>query len=645
MNIQQFLRLRKAERPSLGQRLGFTDRKVEGPQATPLNRMRRPVVQESDDLQRILALPTREADVSRQHPGVLAGGLDWLKKRNPTCRCEELGQSCARELLPVQGWALWEAWENDGAVLSIGVGHGKELIFELLPMVMRDVKTAVLLIPPDMRESFSLDWERYGQHWEQPNLVGGTGDFKKYKPDGTLRPRLKVIAYSELQRENFATCLEEWEPDLIMLNEAHHVCRLSSTRGGRFFRYAADSDCRVVPGSGTLIVRSIKDSGPLAALALGDGSPFPLDEEALGEWAAAIDPFQPRGKLPALMGALKALCLPGEDARTAFKRRRRLTPGVIDTAEASVPNALNFHLRTPPPVPPAVQAAMRQVRETGARPDGEEFTQESMVAKCLRELSAGFYYRWTYPRGEPEELIKRWFSARQDWNREVRELLQYPRPHLDSPLLAAKAAFRYLAGRQGTAEKPVWPSRSFKAWHDVHKLVKPVPREVWVDDWLARDAAAWAQKCTGIVWYSSVAFGKRVAELSGLKLYDGGDKNSRELLRESGRASVVCSIKAHGTGKNLQMFWRSLVAELPHDAAKWEQLIGRTHRHGQRHDPVEVHLYQHTPEVVRGFHRAVQLAEFVEATTPNRQKLCFCAYDWKVPRNAGAHGASKDQED
>jgi hypothetical protein len=619
--------------------MGLTDRRVDGPLGYIPSTMRRPVIQDSPDLQRIKALPERELDTSKQHPGVVVGGLDWLKKDNPACKCAALGRPCAKNLLPSQGWALWEAWENDGALLSIGVGHGKELIFELLPLVMRDVKTAVLLIPPDMREQFALDWEFYGQHWHQPNLVGGSTFVAG-------RPRLQVIAYSELSHERFTDTLRQLKPDLIMLNEAHNCARTVSTRGGRFYNYCAETPhCRVVPGSGTMIVRSIEDSSALSALALGAGSPFPINKDTSKDWARALDPVPPRGKLKALPGALLQLARPGETADQAFKRRRRTTPGVIDTVETSVPNALNVHLRAPAQAPLEVIKALKSTRETGTRPDGEEFTQETLVAKCLREIASGFYYRWTYPRGEPVELIKEWFAARQAWNREVRELLLYPQPHLDSPLLASKAAIRYLAGRKGTYEAPVWPSRSFRDWREIHKRVQPVPREVWLSDWLARDAAAWAAAGRGIVWYSNVAFGRRVAELSGLRLYEGGDKNSAELIRESGRKSVICSIKAHGTGKNLQMFSRSLVAELPHDAAKWEQLIGRTHRHGQLVDPVEVWVYQHTPEVQAGFKRAIELAEFVERTTPNRQKLCFASYSWAAPRNAIPTQASKDAVD
>lgn len=615
---------------SLAARMGFTQVRVEG-QGMPTPSRGRPVVGNSEDLQRIIRLPTRET--------IEGWDFSWLKKTGP-CKCAELGRPCCAELYPIQAQALTEAAKCDGLLGAIGVGHGKELVFQLLPLVMRNVRTAILLITPDMRESFRLDWEYYGQHWIQPNLVGGT-EFR------AGLPRLKVIAYSELSHEKFTAALQSWEPDLIMGNEAHAVSNLRSVRTSRILKFCADKpDCRTVWASGTLTSRSLEDYGHLAALALGEGSPLPIDGDTLAEWAQAIDPFPKGGKIPALMGALKALCRPGEDLRTAFKRRRSLTPGVVDTTEVSIPNALNIHRRDPPPIPSEVQEAMREVRRLAQRPDGEEFTEAWQVSKCLKELAAGFYYRWIYPRGEDPALIMRWFSARQAWNREVRELLKYPRLHLDSPKLAMRAAIRHAAGLKGTAEKPVWDSKYFAEWRAVHKLVRPEVEAVWISDWLARDALAWAASLTkgsgAILWYASGAFGRKLEELSGLKRYGGGSKASAEILRENGKTPIIASIKAHNKNKNLQAFSRNLIAQMPPDAAMWEQLLGRTHRRGQVADTVEAHLYLHTPELRESLDKAIKLSEYVEGTTPNRQKLCFATYTFPVQRSSKSHGARAD---
>lgn len=615
---------RVAAATSLSARLGFTDKAVPG-QVIPQNKLRRPTVQDSGDLERILNLPSRET--------IELLDFSWLKKRTTTCRCKDMGRPCCSELLPIQHQALSEAARVGGLYASVGVGHGKELVFELLPLVMEGVKTAVLFIGPEMRESFRADWEYYGQHWVQPNLVGGS----VFVPG---LPRLKVIAYSELSHEKSTAAMRSWDPDLVMGNEAHNLACLTSVRTRRVIDFGASKpDAKFVWGSGTLSVRSIRDSAHLAALALGEGSPFPIDEDVLSEWAAAIDP-EGGGKLPALMGALKKLCRPGETAREAFKRRRRTTPGVIDTSEQSIPNALVMHKRDPPPVPDAVRTMLEQVRKTSCRPDGEEFTEEIQTARCLHQLAAGFYYKWIYPNGEPEDLIRAWFSARQAWNREVRDLLLRPRPYLDSPALAMRAALRGELGVESTPEKPVWKSRTFPAWKEVHKLVRPVQKAEWISDWLARDAVKWAEEKPGIVWYASRTFGAKVEELAegALKRYGGGSQANEEILKETGKRSILVSMKAYSKNFNLQAFNRNLVTQAWPDAAMWEQGLGRTHRRGQMADEVHNWLYLHTPELRRSFEHARNLAKFVEETSPNRMKLCRATYTWDVAKPERGEG-------
>jgi hypothetical protein len=89
-----------------------------------------------------------------------------------------------------------------------------------------------------------------------------------------------------------------------------------------------------------------------------------------------------------------------------------------------------------------------------------------------------------------------------------------------------------------------------------------------------------------------------------------------------GKRSIVASIKAHGTGKNLQMFSRNLIANPPSNGAEYEQLIGRTHRYGQQSD-VTVEIYQHTPELREAFEAAMEHATYVHQTTGALQRLIF----------------------
>jgi lipopolysaccharide biosynthesis regulator YciM len=52
-----------------------------------------------------------------------------------------------------------------------------------------------------------------------------------------------------------------------------------------------------------------------------------------------------------------------------------------------------------------------------------------------------------------------------------------------------------------------------------------------------------------------------------------------------------------------------------------EQAIARCHRPGQEADEVEAEVYQHTEELVRAWHKALEDAEYVEKTTGQRQKI------------------------
>lgn len=100
------------------------------------------------------------------------------------------------------------------------------------------------------------------------------------------------------------------------------------------------------------------------------------------------------------------------------------------------------------------------------------------------------------------------------------------------------------------------------------------------------------------------------------------------IIRENGKRSIVASLRAHGTGKNLTAFSRMLFVNPPADGAAWEQAIGRCHRQGQLADEVEVELYQHTDELLEAFRKARDFARSIEQTEGTPQKLCLASYVW-----------------
>lgn len=586
-------------------------------------RMSKGSVGPSEDLDRILALPRR----GQPDPKTLSLGMTaFLKKPD--------GKQCLR---PIQAWALAEAAQCNGLLAPVSVGGGKTLLGLLMPMVMPGCKRAVLLIPPQLRAQLLLhDWDAYGKHWELPNLAGG----RWFTPG---RPVLHVVAYSELSSPKSTELLDQIQPDLVLADECHKLRgALTTARGRRFIRFFADHpETRFCGWSGTITSKSLLDYAHLLAIALDSGAPVPLDASEVESWAMALDPteyhFDP--------GELSRLCAPGENVRQGFRRRLVDTLGVVASGESELGTSLVFYERKAPPIPEEVLKDLRELRRSPdmggwRRPDGEELPDIMRVQACARELAQGLYMRWKFPRNEPLPVRAHWFARRQEFNRELREKLKHPAPHLDSPLLCIKAAIRWHDGGcpvchrgpeephredcDGAESRPLWPSFCWPAWHAAKDTVVHQTEVVWVDEYLVRDAAAWGAEAPGIIWVEHPAVGEKIAQLSGFKYFGGGEQASIDILKEDGKRSIICSIRARSEGLNLQTaFWRNLIVAPPGDNSLVEQAVGRTHRPGQVQDEVEVWFYLHTSEMSDALDRARERAEYVQATTGSAQKLVY----------------------
>lgn len=596
-------------------------------------------VGQSRDLARVLELPRR----ARPDAATLdrfRAELSYLQKLNLKCECRsKFGRKCADRLNDTQAWGAHEIAEQGGLLGPISVGDGKTLLDLLAAMLVKDCKVAVLFIPPQLRDQMRLvDWAFYGQHWNLPNLGDGTWfDAKK--------PTLHIISYSALSGAKNSDVLERTKPDLIIADEAQFLRNATAARTKRFNRYMrAHPETRFCCWSGTLTTKSIKDYAHLSEFALREGSPAPLHWPTVEEWSGAIDPSD----WPTGIGALSALCDPGEHVRDGYRRRLESTGGVVSSpATMSCSASLVFSERHTV-APKAVMEAIHALAMTWTRPDGEELITGLDVHRCAKELSAGFYYHWVWPRGETEDVKARWLNVRKEWHREMREKLKQSREFMDSPLLLVRAAIRWHEGyehirrddngkEQGRelipphstrSPQPTWDSACWPEWREVRDTAKPETEGVWIDDWLARDCAAWCRENVGICWYEHDLFGKRVAQLADAPLFGAGPEARAALLGERGTRSIVASIRSHGTGKNLQMFSRNLLGNQFSDAATGEQLLGRTHRQGQEADTVTVEVYLHTPIVIDALARARNLAQYIQDTMGGSQKLLRATYNF-----------------
>lgn len=637
----------------------------------------------SEDLTRIAALEARELNV--RDP--LAAEL-WTKhlrrERTTPCDCVARWGRCITDLRPVQGWALEEASDARGLLASIGVGDGKTGIDILLAMAIPGVRTAVLLIPPSLKPQFLMrDYPQWSAHFRTPNLAANLG--REFFEN---RPTLHVVTYHELSALKNSDLLSRIpHVDLIIADEAHNLRDPSAARTIRFLRaFAKLPNTRFAALSGTLTTRSLKDYAHLAALAMRERSPLPIHPPTTDEWAAALDAVsstQPFLKHPgSLLEAFSVFATDEirkhaddtERARLLFQRRFTSVHGVIVTQDSPLKCSLVLSERRVM-IPAAVDAesvpklapefvtwlengsranliskCVNFVRELKQRPDGEELIEVLEIARCVRQVASGFFYRWRYPRGETVDQIKTWLKLRKAWRAEIRAELQYPRENYDSPGNVTRAAIRWFEGYHadvngerkffppGTRNGPlpVFAAQHWLAWKAVHKTVQPETEAVWISDWLVRDSIEWAKTQPGIVWFEHDEFMTRARQIAreqklNFGFFPGGKEASATIILEKGDRSIFASIKAHGEGKNLQYaFSRNLIVHPPSNGKTTEQLLGRTHREGQPADEVSAEFYRYHAELVSDIAQAEAQARYAETTTSTPQRLNFASKTWDL---------------
>lgn len=550
-------------------------------------------------------------------------------------------------------------------------------------IVRRQDFKALLLVPPGLVDQLAVEYRLVAQHFRVPSIVFHTRPIR-LEADG--EPWLHVYPYSKLSRAEATTFIGGLKPHAFICDESHNIGNVESTRGGRVWGwFQVEPATRMGNHTGSLTDKSITDYDALASMSLKDGSPVPRDHEVAREWASALDPDDDWTADPGalLEGLIETGCQqPGEHVYKGFNRRLVETMGFIATRDSAIKAHLEILERVPeiegrgaagtlylgdhvPNVPredpsapdgegwPGVADCLKSVRG-GVRPDGEELLDSGAqfaIARCARELASGFFYRWVFDEGTDPQ-IKHWRKTRKDFRCAIREKLKERREHLDSPFLCKLAAMRYYGDipRGGiveviddetgelkivdTSNLPTWDAEgTWVPWRDSEHTVKYHTEPVWVDDFLARDAAEWASTHRGIVWYDHSAFGRRVAQLSGLNLHRGGPEAGVRLVGgelkgkvypgEDGKRSIICSIKSHGTGRDgLQfLFNEQLVANPLSSNEGWEQLLGRLHRIGQSCDTVYTWFYQHTEEVRKHVGQALRRAFYVHSTLGSTQKL------------------------
>jgi hypothetical protein len=538
----------------------------------------------SPEVARIRALPRRtwsDADAD-----ILAAQMTSIL-RTPTG---------TMSLRPKQALALHDLGVHKGLVFIGRVGSGKTLVSLCAPLMV-NASRPLLMLPAHLLDKTERERrEVYAPHWK-------------------VATHLRLCSYQSLSRLEGARLLDAIDPDLIILDEAHFAKNLRAGVTRRLERYLkAHPNVMVVIMSGTLVKKGIRDCAHLIRWALKERAPVPDTKGETDVWADVLDEKGKSSDPGALLelGPREDAPDPVVQARRTFQRRLVETPGVVATEGDQVPNGLEIRA-----LPFAPSAATDQnfdtLRSLWETPDGWPFTEAVQLWKCARELALGFHYVWD-PRPPPE-----WLQTRREWAAFVRHTLQYSR-HLDTELQVANAC------RDGALSR-----QELDAWAQVKPCFTPALKALWHDDSALLKCQAWMSDEPGIVWCEHTFFAHELARRTGRTYYGAQGLDSKGRPIESARpedGSIIASVAANGTGRNLQAWSRNLVTSCLTDGGQWEQLLGRTHRDGQQADTVTCDVLYGCWEHHDAFAKARALAIATQDTEGSAQKLCMATIDW-----------------
>ena len=502
-------------------------------------------------------------------------------------------------LRPIQILALQEIIAQRGALLPIRVGGGKTLISILAPGVL-NAKRPVLLLPAALRDKTERERRRLSVDWH-------------------VSLSMRIVSYEELGRVGAAGMLDYIQPDLIVADECLRLKRPRAAVTRRVMRYMRSRPETMFVGmSGTILSKSLGDFAHLAAWALKYGAPVPLKHETLREWEEALDPkVNPLRRRSA--GALLTLHPGAQTGAEAFRERFTSTPGIVASAGgdgyagALIVSPLTYAHNA------ATHANFDRLRTLAETPDGWALTEAVDVWRVARQLALGMHYVWS-PR-PPEE----WLLARRQWAKFVRDALSHSRT-LDSELQVTHAVERGTIDDDGLlaawrAQAPTFEINVCDVWHDDCALIA-------CTEWLREP---------GIVWVEHSFFGRELARRAKVPYFGakGVDADGRPIEDAAG-IPCVASVAANGTGRNLQAWSRNLITAIGPDAARLEQLIGRTHRDGQAQDEVTLDVIFACGEHVDAWERVRVMAADHEALTGQSQKILVADIVAHPPVKSGA---------
>jgi hypothetical protein len=479
----------------------------------------------------------------------------------------------------IQAAALKVLHDLGSCFAPLRTSHGKTLPGFLAAEVI-EAERPLLIVPAKLINSGKTHREhaKYRAHWRLRPIMGKKESRARRSTVSTFAP-LRVVSYETLGRDEYTGALEDWAPDLVVLDECHKCKDPSSAVTRKLSRFARTFHPRMLLMTGSCMNRSIGEFAHLLRWCLGDGAPLPREWMELQFWKWAIDEKVTEAMEIAPGALLDLSPADPEDeglsdkrkARRRFARRLRSTVGVVASGDDLPEVVLTARVEKRKPTPEMLDV-VKHMRDHWETPCGHPFELATELWAHERQASCDFYYRWD------QQPPLEWKIARKNWSAFVREILSHSRS-LDSPMAVANAIDRgQLNDYGGLAE-----------WRRVAHMFNPIEHQepVFFGDSTTNFCADWLAKEKGICWVVHVAFGKRLSEVTGVPYFSAGGKAGKVAIDEH-RGPAIASVKAINEGFNLhELHHKNLFSTCPTTNLENEQAISRTHRDGQPED-VEV---------------------------------------------------------